>query len=142
MRDSDYLIGLAGGVNHVAFGDLNLDGQMDIVGRNVDYVTDETFQNYLSILRGGMGSFTGQFAGHNEYATDQFASDLVVTDFNRDGKLDVAVGAAGVSRLSMRFGNGTGGVLDTGFYTIDPSCQALATGECVWTTPPTDEKRR
>ena len=91
----------------VATGDFNGDGSMDLVVAN-----EGGFSDNVSVLLGnGMGSFGG--ATNFAVGGDQ-PTDVVVADFNGDGKLDLAVGNVippiGVSIL---FGTGSGSfVLD------------------------------
>ncbi len=128
-RDSDYLIGLAPGTSRVGFGDLNRDGQTDIVGRNVDYGTDATFVNYLSILRGAMPAFTGSFPSHTEFATGAGPLDLIAADFNRDGKLDIASLGAGSAAVTVHAGNGSGGLGSGSSFPVGLDAVALASGD-------------
>jgi hypothetical protein len=128
-RDSDYLIGVAPGLSRTGFGDLNRDGQIDIIGRNVDYVTDESLVSYLSILRGAMPGFTGSFPSHTEFATGTGPLDLAVADFNRDGKLDVASLGAGSGAVTVHAGNGTGGLGAGSSFPVGLNAEALSSGD-------------
>src|SRR5262249_20922474 len=62
-------------------GDLNADGQLDIVALNQ---TSRDVSVFLGLAQGGFGTV------HN-FPVGAAASALVVADFNRDGRSDVAV---------------------------------------------------
>jgi hypothetical protein len=61
------------------------------------------------------------FAPAQSYATGQYALQVVVADFNRDGNLDVAVANLSGYTVSVRLGNGSGGFgALTNFYLNNP----------------------
>lgn len=129
-RDSDYLVGLRPNINRVSFGDLDRDGQTDILGSNDDWlagVSSVTNVSYVSILRAALPTFTGSFPLHAEYAATPGAVDPVVADFNRDGRLDVAV--CGGTSVSVHFGDGAGALGSNGSYVAGTALVTLGGGD-------------
>ena len=89
----------------VALGDINNDGKVDIA---VESCTTSV-PNVCSIdiyLGNGSGGFSlaNVFNVPGGFSRD----NLVLTDFNRDGKLDLATVATGPSRALVYFGQGNG----------------------------------
>ena len=84
----------------IGAGDFNRDGKMDLAVPNAD-------GNNISVLLGnGDGTFqpvTGEPPG-----TGSHPNGIVVADFNRDGKLDLATANAYGNNVSVFLGNGVG----------------------------------
>jgi hypothetical protein len=76
----------------IAAGDLNNDGKLDLIVAN---------STNLSVL---LGDGTGQFGTAIVYTAPNILTSVVVGDFDKDGKLDVAT----VGQNSIRPGDGTG----------------------------------
>lgn len=101
----------------VALADMNTDGKMDLVTGNAG--TDS-----VAIL---LGKGDGDFEAPKEFFAFNFPLDVTVRDFNRDGKLDVAVcngtepdsQSATAPRVNVVFGKGDG--------TLDPDTRASYT---------------
>ena len=81
--------------NHIAVGDFNGDGNLDLA------VTVDN--GNVSIF---LGNGDGTFQRARNYAAAYFPSDIVVGDFNGDGRLDLVVNS-GYS-LQILIGNGDG----------------------------------
>ena len=109
------------GADSVAIGDFNGDGKGDLAVAN-------TYSGYhgpytVSVLLGrGDGTFQPQVG----YATGTDPSSVVVGDFNRDGKPDLAVAAEG---LSVLLGVGDGTFLPAVDYPIGIGAASLAIGD-------------
>jgi hypothetical protein len=95
----DYATGTAPAA--VAVGDFNGDGFLDIVVANYT-------ANTVSVL---LGNGNGTFQEHQDFSTGagtQNPAWLAVGDFNRDGKLDLAVANEAGNTISILLGNGNG----------------------------------
>lgn len=84
----------------LALEDLNNDG-------NLDLVTANRASNDISI-RLGTGTGTFSIAGGNTYPMGGAPNDVVLRDFNKDGKFDVATADSTGDTVSWRIGNGDG----------------------------------
>ncbi len=88
----------------VATGDLNRDGNLDLVAPNV--VASGTLSRLL-------GNSNGTFLTAASYATGENSNAVALADFNRDGKLDAVVSDSGVfnvdsGNISVLLGAGDG----------------------------------
>ena len=90
--------------HRVIVGDFNGDRKLDIATVNTTFVTTSA-NNSVSIL---LGKGDGTFAPAIEYPMDGATFSIAAGDFNRDGKLDLAVGNTGLSAVSILLGNGDG----------------------------------
>jgi hypothetical protein len=105
----------------IATGDFNGDGKLDLVVANL-----QTGVNTVSLI---LGNGDGTFQPDQEFATAYGPYRLTLADFNRDGKLDVAVASPSNlgSFASILLGNGDG--------TLQPHVD-YATGENTdWVMP-------
>lgn len=84
----------------VAVGDFNGDGKADLVTANVD-------ANTLTVLLGDGNAHFRQAKG-SPVATESGPYGVVVADFNRDGKPDLAVANSGAHNVSILLGDGSG----------------------------------
>lgn len=84
-------------VHVVAFADLDGDGALDLL------VTTERHGNYLFFNRGG--GFDANAMVKLPGDDRAIAQSLAFADFDRDGRLDIAIGNAGVGISSPGFGN-------------------------------------
>ena len=82
---------------HVAVGDFNGDGKLDLAVSNYVGIS-------VSVL---LGNGDGTFRPQVQYATAGAAEGIAIGDFNGDGKLDLAV-ANDSEDLSILIGNGDG----------------------------------
>jgi hypothetical protein len=87
----------------VALGDVNKDGNPDAVVGNGDVIgfSNSTF----SVL---LGNGDGTFQPKMDFVTGLAPSQIVLADFNRDRKLDVATLRYSPGTLSVMLGNGNG----------------------------------
>jgi hypothetical protein len=85
-------------LNAVAVGDINNDGNLDLVGS--DYGADA-----VSTL---LGNGDGTFRQGGFFATDLHPESVALADFNHDGKLDVASANQNNATVSVLLGNGDG----------------------------------
>ncbi len=86
--------------------DVNLDGNADLVTANFNGQT-------LGVMLGnGAGGFTA--GSGNQTAIGGVAGSIAIGDFNKDGKVDVAVTNYSLNKLSIFLGNGTGGFTVSG----------------------------
>jgi hypothetical protein len=90
--------------HRVIVGDFNGDRKLDIATVNTTFVTTSA-NNSVSIL---LGNGDGTFAPAIEYPMDGATFSIAAGDFNRDGKLDLAVGNTGLMAVSILLGNGDG----------------------------------
>jgi len=85
----------------IAIGDFNGDGHPDLAVVN----SAAGANNGLSIL---LGNGDGTFKAHVDYAAGLYAHSVIVGDFNRDGKLDLAIVNTTQNTLNILLGNGDG----------------------------------
>jgi hypothetical protein len=85
----------------VAVGDFNGDGHPDLAVTN----SGAGAGNGVSVL---LGNGDGTFQPHVDYAAGSRPTSIVVADFNRDGKLDLAVTNGSSDTVSILLGNGDG----------------------------------
>ncbi|MEZ5125280.1 MAG: VCBS repeat-containing protein [Thermoleophilia bacterium] len=120
---TDFVAGL--GCCSVVVADVDNDGHLDVVtanGAEGDGVTDAP-GNSVSIL---LGNGSGAFASRADFAVGDQPRQVVVADFNHDGRLDLATANSGTwstvgATLSVLLGDGAGGFgsrrdLTTGAY--------------------------
>jgi hypothetical protein len=102
----------------LATGDLNKDG-------NVDLVTSNNVNNTLSVF---IGDGTGAFATAANYATATGPNRLSIGDIDGDGNLDVAVAIYGGTTINILLGLGNGQLQTAASVTVGatPTNVALA----------------
>ncbi|MGD0675083.1 MAG: VCBS repeat-containing protein [Polyangiaceae bacterium] len=93
----------------VAIGDLNGDRKPDVVVANASPATDAGSPpgavNTVSVL---LGTGDGTFEAQATYVTGDNPAGLALSDFNRDGRLDVVVANEGSATVGVLLGNGDG----------------------------------
>src|ERR1017187_9198855 len=87
----------------VAAADLNHDGKTDLITVNVGATS--TTPGTVSIL---LGNGNGTFQTAVSYTVGDQPSSVAIADFNRDGKLDLAVANRNTASISLLTGNGDG----------------------------------
>jgi hypothetical protein len=97
--NSHFPVGTAPGSVEIA--DLNGDGKSDIV------VANEQSNNVTILLGDGKGGFTQ--AKGSPFPAGHLPNDIAIGDFNRDGKLDLAVANHEENHLTVLLGDGNGG---------------------------------
>lgn len=84
----------------VAVGDLDMDGDLDVIGgyyANVDWYRNDGEENFSSALS------VGSFGGYTS-----FASDLLVWDIDEDGDLDILAASYTDPQILIYHNDGTG----------------------------------
>lgn len=121
------------GVNptSVAVADLNRDGKLDIVvsNQNCTLGGPPCGAGTVSIL---LGKGDGTFQAQSEFASGVGPNSVTVADFNRDGKLDLAVvdGDAGaLSAVNILLGNGDGTFQAPVSYPLNTNGATVATAD-------------
>lgn len=90
----------------IASADLNGDGNADLLS------------GWMDSLFVKFGNGTGGFGSTVKYMINQQPRSIYVTDFNGDGKKDVAVTGANVNKLSVLINNGNGDLLPYTSYSV------------------------
>ena len=98
----DYTMGTS--PRAVALADFNNDGKLDVVtadyNGNIPFANGNTVSVKFGDGNGAFGQTVTQLVGYGPSA-------LAVSDFNRDGFLDIAVSNAGDTKVSILLGNGS-----------------------------------
>ena len=107
----NYSVGM--GVTAIDSGDFNEDGFLDIITCNAEDT------NSITIL---FGDDTGGFGDRTDFFGEWVLTDIVVTDFDNDTHLDVAVTQYPSQKVFVLFGDGFGSfpVYDTYNVGVDP----------------------
>jgi hypothetical protein len=111
----------------IATGDVNGDGRADLA-----MVSEEPNGKLSVVLGDGAGGFSQPF----QASAGSFSRDVVLTDFNGDGKLDVAAAnglqdltANATSTVSVLFGDGAGTFGPVSHFVSDRESYALVSGD-------------
>jgi len=89
------------GPDGIAAADLSHDGKIDFVVANNNFQQAST----VSVL---LGKGNGTFKPVVNYAVGGGPAGIAITDFNGDGKLDIAVANTGSATVSLLYGKGNG----------------------------------
>jgi hypothetical protein len=95
-QDTDLGPSQLGGYRHIAIGDVNGDGNPDIVGAN--------YEGVYTLLGDGHGNFAQASVLH---PADPVTGPVALSDFDGDGHLDLAAADEGANLTLLR-GDGTG----------------------------------
>lgn len=102
------------GMEAIAAGDLNGDGNLDLV------VTNSTKNTVIPILGNGVGGFT-QASGFGVSGSGQYFASVVIGDLNGDGKVDIGIGDYGSNTVLLIKGSGTGFFTGQAFDNVNPT---------------------
>jgi hypothetical protein len=113
------------GAGSVEVADFNKDGFPDIVVANVE-------DSSVTILTGNdQGKFTEALG--SPFFANRFPNDIVITDFNKDGHLDLGIANTEVSFLTVLPGNGKGQFQQAAgspfIVSAKPHTHGIATGD-------------
>lgn len=109
-----------------AIGDFNGDGKMDLAVANSGPF-NSTAPSNVSIL---LGNGDGTFQPAVNYTVGVRPNSLVVGDFNRDGKLDLAVDNDTTTGIvNILFGNGDGTFQSTVNHAVGPYSVSITSGD-------------
>ncbi|MFI5176876.1 MAG: FG-GAP repeat domain-containing protein, partial [Terriglobia bacterium] len=113
----------------VAVGDFNSDGKVDMAVTNVGDISGNG-GSVLIYLGHGDGTFPSTI-NHTavNYPSLQRPSGIAVGDFNRDGKLDLAVTEQVSGRVSILIGNGDGSFQTPVDYATGDAPVSVAVGD-------------
>ena len=89
----------------IAVGDFNADGKLDLAVGNINFDSGVSNQNNVSIL---IANGDGTFQPPVNYAASNYPAAIAVSDFNGDGKLDLAVANDITQTVSILLGKGDG----------------------------------
>jgi len=104
----------------LATGDFNGDGNLDIAvaNENCEKGFEDTLQCSPGTVSIFLGNGDGTFRTSINYSTGSGSSGVAAADFNRDGKLDLAVVNFGDGTVSILLGNGDGTFQNQVVYTF------------------------
>ncbi|MEG5170538.1 VCBS repeat-containing protein, partial [Microcoleus sp. AT10-A2] len=117
---------VASGALSVAVGDVNKDGQNDVVTAN------NSSTNSLSLL---LGNGNGTFAASTNIALNSSPEFVTLNDLNKDGNLDIiaASPSSGTNpasgRVSVLLGNGSGTFAAQSNYSVNVGAVSVAVGD-------------
>jgi hypothetical protein len=108
----------------VTLGDFNGDGKPDIAAAAIASGSSGTVRVYLGDGAGGFGQ-----AANFQTGDSNGAWAITSGDFNRDGKLDLAVANNFSNSVSILLGNGNGGFAPGVMYGVGSSPRSIAVGD-------------
>jgi hypothetical protein len=114
-------VGVGDNPQSVAIGDFNSDGKQDLA------VANATSNGVVIRFGDGLGGFSGNTLASTGAGSSPFA--VVIGDFNRDGKQDIATANKGSNNVSIFQGNGSGGFTSNTNYPVGINPVALAIGD-------------
>ncbi|HKI37278.1 MAG TPA: VCBS repeat-containing protein [Gemmataceae bacterium] len=109
----------------VAVGDLNNDGNLDIVTANLFGSTANEFDGSVSVL---LGQGDGTFLPAATYDVGNEPYSVAVGDFSHDGNLDIVTANLVDSTVSVLLGQGDGTFLPAATYNVGSDPESVAVG--------------
>jgi len=113
------------GPNFLAVADFNGDGKPDIATANYNTWDMTIFLNNSDCATNSCA----RFGPATSFTAGNGPGSVVAADFNRDGKLDVAVGDTGASNVAVLLGDGAGGFGTAKNTTVASGVLALAVAD-------------
>jgi hypothetical protein len=120
--EAAYTVG--SGPASIVTGDFNGDGKLDLA-----VAIEGVYPNWGSTVAVLMGNGDGTFQAPVSYAVGTQPDSVAVGDFNRDGKLDLAVISVASATVSILVGNGNGTFRPAQFYSAGSFADAVAVGD-------------
>ncbi len=117
-NSTEYPVGA--GVTALDCGDLNEDGFLDIIACNFDDM------NSITIL---FGDGSGRFGDRTDFFNEGLLTDIVVTDFDNDIHLDVAVTQFPMQTMFVLIGDGSGTFPDYDIYPVGVDPYQITCGD-------------
>lgn len=108
------------GVTALECGDFNEDGFVDIIACNFEDI------NSLTVL---FGDGTGSFGDRTDFFSEWVLTDIVVTDFDNDTHLDVAVAQLPGQKVFVLFGDGSGTFPEYDTYPVGVNPNQITCGD-------------
>jgi hypothetical protein len=105
----------------VKAGDFNGDGKLDLA------VANATSSSVTILVGQGNGTFTTQPPVH--FPAGRFPTSIALADFNKDGKLDIAVADRSSNMVSILLGDGTGSFASGRHFAVDNDPLSVAVAD-------------
>ncbi len=116
---------VADGVDTLATGDVNGDGKVDVALAST-YGKDDAGVSTVSIL---LGNGDGTMGAQVSYPTDDYPEQVLLSDLNGDGDLDLCVATGGNGGLDVLLNRGDGTFSPSVAYAKGHGLWAVATGD-------------
>ena len=127
---STFPVGVPGAAG-LAASDFNADGHVDLAASLFTNRGENGGRN-LAIL---LGNASGGFGAPNPFSAGEYPIEVIVADWNRDGKPDLAVANFNSANdpngntISVHLGDGSGGFPSMVEYPLGPNPQSVAAGD-------------
>jgi len=107
------------GLSGIALGDVDADGDLDVVTTNANVINVSVYRNDGS----------GGLAARTDYGANTGVQRVVIADMNGDGRADVALVGTSPARLDVMLGNGAGALGTAVTTTLGSNPASLAVGD-------------